>query len=199
MTTTTTATKPRSRESEVNAAVAAKDGAIAIVWEPDREPGAPPPMPGYDSVRGYLFSWVDEAATAKRVPNKNGLVPAFKTLELDVPGLNWVSLKLWEEALAESQRRVDVAAVDGRTEKNPLQDRIKSGSIRAYMPKAEIENPKGQLEEYTDADAAELIRAIHDIDILKACLTAYASLSIADLLKARIEEIETEGASRFGG
>jgi hypothetical protein len=194
--TITTPTKPRSaeprsRETAIDLAVSIKAGKIAVVWKPDFEPNQIPSLPGQSAVRSYGFQWLDEEKTMSRAGGENpkGWVPAFKMLELLLPGLNWVDAKLLDEALAVSESRAD----------RPIQARINSGAIRIYKPREDVVAPQGQIEEYSISDAEALVAEIFDADILRAAMRVCKSTQIVEAIQRQIELIETEGASIYGG
>lgn len=188
--TTSRKTGPVTKEQELADLTAPKTGGkIAIVWEPDREPGASPPLLGARSVRSWTYSWVDKDATDRRAALPNGhRPPAFKNLELLRPGLNWVSRQLWHEAQSDAEARPD---------SNPIAARIESGAIRSYTPI--VDNLTGTLADYSVNDIKTLVQSIYDVDALRAFRRETTSPEVVEVLDKQIRAIETEGASQYGG
>jgi hypothetical protein len=193
-TTKRSASGPLTRQQEIDHSISVKGGFIAIIWEPDSEPNAPQTLSGVRSVRSFGYKWVDQKETDKRIPNKNGRTPAFKEVELARPGLNWIDSVLWAEALAEAKRRKEDPEL---REIDPIELRIRSGAIRVFQPKENLEALTGTISDYSDNDAAELIRAVYDVDVLRAYLKASDSPAISAILQEQIRVIESEGAAAY--
>ena len=70
----------------------------AILWNPDRDPGAYALPKGTAQTRPFAMPYIDESRMAITPLSKGEAVPSFKTLALN-PGLNWVKVADWDSAV----------------------------------------------------------------------------------------------------
>jgi hypothetical protein len=177
-------------------------GKRALLWIPEKvesgvrvEKRSVQPAPvGSNQIRPMTFAWFDREETEARHNRHetDSLIgkpqatanaqPVIKSLSL-IPGCNWVDLELWEKMCASETPGV----------------RIKSCLLEGSIVEPEI-NPSvniltGSIDDYSDASAMEIINGTNDIDELEAYLKTGAHRPLIELIKGRIDLVQTRLAA----
>lgn len=172
-------------------------GAIAIIWNPDRDQDVLPAPNGTVNERPCLFDWVPVAEVESILKNRAALDPfqaqmltpvsikGGKNLRLS-PGINWVEIGQWEEAKAESTRR----SVSGERHdsRDYLQRLINDRAITVLPTKGSTLT--GTIADYGPDEARQIIETISDMRTLMEYQSLSKDAGISSLLADRMEKLQ---------
>lgn len=177
-------------ESTTKSEPSKRSGPIAIVWRPELDSAVMKPPVGTQSDRPFLYNWVAnpdelkqrrdlaERAFVEGRPRQIAAIPT-KSLYLDKPGLHWVESALWDEAIA----------ADGlRPGEGVIARLIREGALKELAPAGN--SFKGSLDEYSYADACEIIKAETTIPTLMEWQKSVSEPRLVNRITNRIEELK---------
>jgi hypothetical protein len=140
------------------------------------------------------FAWFDREETEKRhnrhetdpligKPQANANAqPVIQSLSL-IPGCNWVDIELWEKMCA------------SETPGNRIKSGLQEGSIVEPAINPSVDVLTGSIDDYSDASAAEIINGTNDVDELEAYLKTGNHRVLIELIKGRIDLVQTRLAA----
>lgn len=186
----------------------------AILWNPDRDPGAYSLPKGTIKTRPFAMPYLDESRMAITPLSKGEAVPSFKSIALS-PGLNWIKVSEWDSALAAAARYGQPSEMPTPTSTapqrlsastnhgvDPIQSLVEAGAI--VVLKHRLTALSGTINDYDQASIKRAVELQDDsslLNIWKVDVQANSidphpqKVKIVEMIDRRVAEIAS-GVSR---